>query len=272
LQDGLNGHELPPVPAAWRASGVRLVARAAQHWQRRIFSIRRIHGRQFAQIEYGSAVGFDASGVHAICAQSGAYSLLLCFVLHSHVTRIALQATASRDGRDVTAVRRFLLWTSRQMRNILACTFKLKGDLMKPLTAKLALYTLLTLTIGAFAASAQISTQIVFRMSRPFVVGNTTFPEGNFVIREVPGAAKLTLEFSNPRGGASTKVETQSIPPDPTIHAAEIAFNKYANLMALSQVFPGPGKHGYQLVPGQAERDAAKTEKPLRQTIPAHGS
>ena len=138
--------------------------------------------------------------------------------------------------------------------------------------AKLAHYTLLTLTIGAFAASAQISTQIVFRMSRPFVVGNTTFPEGNFVIREVPGAAKLTLEFSNPRGGASTKVEAQSIPADPTIHAAEIAFNKYATLMALSQVFPGTGKHGYQLVPGQAERDAAKTEKPLRQTIPAHGS
>jgi hypothetical protein len=108
-------------------------------------------------------------------------------------------------------------------------------------------------------------------MSRPFVVGNTTFPEGSFVIREVPGAAKLTLEFSNPRGGAPTKVEAVSIPADPTIHSAEIAFNKYANLMALSQVFPGPGKHGYQLVPGRAESDAAKSEKPLRQTIPARG-
>src|ERR1700675_4824613 len=143
---------------------------------------------------------------------------------------------------------------------------------MKPLAGKLALFMVLALIVGVFVASAQISTQIVFRMSRPFVVGNTTFPEGNFVIREVPGAAKLTLEFSNPRGGASTKVETQSIPPDPTIHAAEIAFNKYANLMALSQVFPGPGKHGYQLVPGASEKAAAKTEKPLRQTIPAHGS
>jgi hypothetical protein len=118
-----------------------------------------------------------------------------------------------------------------------------QGDFMKPLYGKLALYTLLALPISAFAASAQISSQIVFRMSRPFVVGNTTFPEGNFVIREVPGAAKLTLEFSNPRGGASTKVEAQSIPPEPAIHAAEIAFNKYTNLMALSQVFPGPGKH-----------------------------
>ena len=47
---------------------------------------------------------------------------------------------------------------------------------MKLLTGKLALDTLLALTIGAFAASAQITTQIVFRMSRPFVVGNTTFP------------------------------------------------------------------------------------------------
>jgi hypothetical protein len=169
-------------------------------------------------------------------------------------------------------LRRFLLWTSRWMRNILACSIHAQGDLMKPLTGKLTLYTLLALTIGAFATSAQISTQIVFRMSRPFVVGNKTFPEGNFTVREVAGAAKLTLEFGNVRGGPGLEVEARSIPADPTLHAAEIAFNKYTNLMALSQVFPGPGKHGYQLVPGQAERDAAKTEKPLRQTIPAHGS
>jgi hypothetical protein len=143
---------------------------------------------------------------------------------------------------------------------------------MKPLGGKLALFIVLALIIGAFAASAQITAQIVFRMSRPFVVGNTAFPEGNFVIREVPGAAKLTLEFSNPRGGAPVKVEAVSIPADNTIHAAEIAFNKYSNLMALSQVFPGPGKHGYQLVPGQPEKDAAKSEKPLRQTIPAKGN
>ena len=143
---------------------------------------------------------------------------------------------------------------------------------MKPLAAKLALFIVPALLIAAFAANAQITAQIGFRMSRPFVVGNTTFPEGNFTIREVPGAAKLTLEFSNPRSGASVKVEAVSIPADNTIHGAEIAFNKYSNLMALSQVFPGPGKHGYQLVPGQAEKDAAKNEKPLRQTIPAHGN
>lgn len=143
---------------------------------------------------------------------------------------------------------------------------------MKPLAAKFALSTLLALIIGAFAASAQITTQIVFRMSRPFVVGDTTFPEGNYVIKEVPGSAKPTLEFSSARGGASVQVAAVSIQPDATIHAAEIAFNKYANLMALSQVFPGPGKHGYQLIPGATEKAAAKTERPLRQTIPAHGS
>jgi len=143
---------------------------------------------------------------------------------------------------------------------------------MRPLAGKLALFSVPALIIGVFAASAQITTQIVFRMSRPFVVGNTTFPEGNFVIREVPGAAKLTLEFTDPRGRASAKVEAVSIPADPTIHSAEIAFNKYTNLMALSQVFPGPGKHGYQLVPGQPEKDAAKSETPLRQAIPAHGN
>ena len=35
---------------------------------------------------------------------------------------------------------------------------------MRPLAGKLALYVLLALTISTFAASAQISTQIVFRI------------------------------------------------------------------------------------------------------------
>jgi hypothetical protein len=157
--------------------------------------------------------------------------------------------------------------------NILACKIRQQGAItMKSRTAKLALSIVPALLACIFAASAQITTQVGFRMSRPFVVGDTTFPEGNFTIREVPGAAKLTLEFSNARGGTSAKVQATSIPGDPSLHSAEIAFNKYTNLMALSQVFPGPGKHGYQLVPGQAEKDAAKTEKPLRQTIPARGN
>src|SRR3984885_2536690 len=108
------------------------------------------------------------------------------------------------------------MWTSARRRNILACGIRAQGDLMKSPSRKLALVLWLALVIGAFAASAQISTQIVFRMSRPFVVASPTFPEGNFVIREAPGASKLTLEFSNPRGGASTKVEAVSIPADPT--------------------------------------------------------
>src|SRR5580692_9802129 len=203
-----------------------------------------------------------------------------------HSLRPALHAPAcpreehSTAGRHVAGGivameyvwRVLFMWTSARRRNILACRIYAQGDLMRSLSGKLALFLLPALAIAAFAASAQITTQIVFRMSRPFVVGNTTFPEGNFVIREVPGAAKPTLEFSNPRGGASVKVEAVSIPADHTIHAAEIAFNRYSNLMALSQVFPGPGKHGYQLVPGQPEKDAAKSEKPLRQTIPAKGN
>ena len=143
---------------------------------------------------------------------------------------------------------------------------------MRPLAGRFAILILLAMAVGGFVASAQITTQIVFRMSRPFVVANATLPEGSFTIREVPGAAKLTLEFSNVRGGPGVEVEAVSIPGDPTIHSAEIAFNKYTNLMALSQVFPGPGKRGYQLVPGQPEKDAAKSEKPLRQTIPAKGN
>ena len=69
---------------------------------------------------------------------------------------------------------------------------------MKPLAAKLALYILMAVTISAFAVSAQISTQIVFRMSRPFVVGNTTFPEGNFVIRRSSRRRQIDAGIQQP--------------------------------------------------------------------------
>jgi hypothetical protein len=38
-------------------------------------------------------------------------------------------------------------------------------------------------------------------------------------------------------------------------------------VLALSQVFPGGGNAGYQLVEGHPEKLAAKTEKPAKQTV-----
>jgi hypothetical protein len=46
-----------------------------------------------------------------------------------------------------------------------------------------------------------------------------------------------------------------------------VLFNKYKNVLVLSQVFPGGGNQGYQLVEGHPEKLAAKTETPMKQTV-----
>jgi hypothetical protein len=64
-------------------------------------------------------------------------------------------------------------------------------------------------------------------------------------------------------------VEANSAQPDTTQGGSYLVFNKYKNVQALSQVFPGGGNTGYQLVQGHPETLAAKTEKPTKQTVAA---
>lgn len=142
---------------------------------------------------------------------------------------------------------------------------------MKTLTAKLAFCVLLISTIGLIITSAQITTGITFRSTKAFVVGETTMPEGSYTIRVVSGTNPATLEIASNRRGPTVKVQAHYVAPDRTIHAAEVAFNKYSTILALTQVFPGKDVQGYELVPGQLEKAAAKSEKPLRQTVPATG-
>jgi hypothetical protein len=57
------------------------------------------------------------------------------------------------------------------------------------------------------------------------------------------------------------------VAPDPSQPGSHLVFNKYKNVVALSQIFPGGGNQGYQLLQGHPEKLAAKTETPTKQTV-----
>jgi hypothetical protein len=138
---------------------------------------------------------------------------------------------------------------------------------MKTLIGKLVVFGLGVLTIGVSAGRAQIMNQLDFKMSQPFTVGNTTLPAGSYIIRPVQGTDQMVIEISAASGKPSVWADVNSAQPDGAQGGTHLFFNKYNNVLALSQVFPGGGNTGYQLVQGHPEKLAAKTEKPTKQTV-----
>jgi hypothetical protein len=138
---------------------------------------------------------------------------------------------------------------------------------MKTLIGKLVVFALGVLTIGVSAGQAQIMNQLDFKMAQPFTVGNTTLPPGSYVIRPVQGTDQMVIEISGASGKPSVMVDVNSAQPDGAQSGTQLLFNKYNNVLALYQIFPGGGNTGYQLVQGHPEKLAAKTEKPTKQTV-----
>jgi len=138
---------------------------------------------------------------------------------------------------------------------------------MKTLIGKFVVFAMLALTVGVFAGRAQIMNQLDFKMAQPFTVGNTTLAAGSYTIRPVGGTDQSVIEITAASGKPTVMVEVNSAQPDAAQSGTQLIFNRYNHVLALSQVFPGNGNAGYQLVEGHPEKLAAKTEKPTKQTV-----
>lgn len=139
---------------------------------------------------------------------------------------------------------------------------------MKTLLGKFVQFVLV-LTIGTAAATAQITTQMGFKMSQSFVVENTTLPAGSYIITPVSGADQSVIQIRNTTTDAGVMVAVELVQPDASQSGSQLAFNKYKKVLALSEIFPGGENQGYRLLSGHPEKLAAKTEKPTKQTVAA---
>jgi hypothetical protein len=139
---------------------------------------------------------------------------------------------------------------------------------MKTPVSRLIVLALGVLTVGALADRAQITNQLDFKMSQAFTVANTTLPAGNYRVRPFSGEQAL-LEIANASGKPIVIAETEPARPDATQSGTHLVFNRYKSLLVLSQIFPGGGNTGYHLVQGHPEKQAAKTEKPTKETVTA---
>jgi len=138
---------------------------------------------------------------------------------------------------------------------------------MKTLLGRLVVFALGIMTFGVPAVRAQIVTELDFKMTQSFTVGNTTLPAGSYMIRPVNGTDQSVIEISAVGGKPSVMVEAELTQTTGTQAGSQLIFNKYNKVLALSQIFPGGGNSGYQLAQGHPEKLAAKTEKPTKQTV-----
>ena len=138
---------------------------------------------------------------------------------------------------------------------------------MKKVLGKFVVFALGIITFGVPAVRAQIVTELDFKMTQSFTVGNTTLPAGSYMIRPVHGTDQSVIEISAVGGKPSVMVEAELTQTTGTEAGSQLMFNKYNKVLALSQIFPGGGNSGYQLAQGHPEKLAAKTEKPTKQTV-----
>ena len=132
---------------------------------------------------------------------------------------------------------------------------------------KFAVFAAGFLMLGLGVGHAQITNQVDFTMSEPFTVENATMPAGSYVIRSVGGSDLTVLDIASADGHHSVMVEANSAQPEAGQTGSQLVFNKYKNVLALSEVFPGGGNSGYQLAEGRPEKLASKSEKPTKQRV-----
>ncbi len=77
---------------------------------------------------------------------------------------------------------------------------------MKTLLGKLIVVALGIMTIGVPAVRAQIVTELDFKMTQAFMVGNTILPAGRYVIRPVHGTDQSVIEISATGGNPDVMV------------------------------------------------------------------
>jgi hypothetical protein len=140
------------------------------------------------------------------------------------------------------------------------------GDMRKPFWKEFALL-LFAGSLYASGANAQIGPDgVTFTVSGPFVAGEATLPAGSYKIEQDPidwGVLRVT----DIAGSHSVMVVTELVESDPPRKKTEVIFSKYGSTLVLKQLWLAGNDEGYVVVAGHPEKKAAKTAKPVKQSV-----
>jgi hypothetical protein len=139
---------------------------------------------------------------------------------------------------------------------------------MKRLGCRLFVLSMLMGTLGVCEANAQIRNSVAFKVSSSFIMGDVTFPAGNYSITQ-DSDDQDPLVISASDGKHNALVTAEPIDSDYPRKKTEIIFNNYGNTLVMKQIWVKGSIGGFLLVTSHAEKKAAEAGKPTKQSVPA---
>ncbi len=123
--------------------------------------------------------------------------------------------------------------------------------------------------LSASGTKAQLdSGGMTFAVSSSFVAGEATLPAGSYKIEQDPDDSGV-LQITNMAGSHSVMVMAELVETDAPRKKTEVIFSKYGNTLVLKQLWLAGNDSGYLIIAGHAEKKAAKTAKPVKQSVAA---
>ena len=135
---------------------------------------------------------------------------------------------------------------------------------MKLYIARMMLMAIVMVSLAAYGfAQSQVAANIPFE----FTVADKTMPAGNYLITCDPSQEVVNIQ-SRENSGRHTLRLTNLIDDQTEIGSLKLVFTQGGGRYFLSQVWSGD-RVGYQLIPGRAETEHAKSGSGIRVAIAA---
>jgi hypothetical protein len=138
---------------------------------------------------------------------------------------------------------------------------------MKTLIYRMMIFLLFLVSLGPRLTYAQPGFAVDFKVSSSFSAGNATFPAGSYTARQQQDDLGI-VEISS-ADGHSAFVACEPLDATSAVTKTELTFHKYGNSLFLKQIWISGNPSGLYLVGGPQEKQARKTGKPTKVSVPA---
>jgi hypothetical protein len=129
----------------------------------------------------------------------------------------------------------------------------------------LFILSILTLTMFAGKAHAQIVGNLEANVPFQFHAGDARLPAGTYLIHMLDNSELTVMEITSADGSTSALFEVQAAKTNSTPAQSELVFNKYGNRYFLARVFDVGNQNGSQVVESRYEKKVSQENKSAEQ-------
>jgi hypothetical protein len=139
---------------------------------------------------------------------------------------------------------------------------------MKTAIYRMMIFLLFLVSVGPRLTYAQPGFAVDFKASSSFSAGNATFPAGSYTARQQQDDLGI-VAISSADGQHTAFVACEPLDATSPVTKTELTFHKYGDSLFLKQIWISGNPSGLYLVGGPQEKQARKTGKPTKVSVPA---